>query len=41
MPRVIEGYGAYEADVMDVEPAPFKADWRDKTRGSSPHSLFS
>jgi ribonuclease HI len=27
---LLEGYGAYEADVMDVEPAPFKADWRDK-----------
>jgi hypothetical protein len=27
---LLEGYGAYEADVMDVEPAPIKADWRDK-----------
>jgi ribonuclease HI len=27
---LLEGYGAYEADVMDVEPAPVKADWRDK-----------
>jgi ribonuclease HI len=27
---LLEGYGAYEADVMDIEPAPVKADWRDK-----------
>jgi hypothetical protein len=27
---LLEGYGAYEADEMDVEPAPIKADWRDK-----------
>jgi hypothetical protein len=27
---LLEGYGAYEADVIDVEPAPIKADWRDK-----------
>jgi hypothetical protein len=27
---LLEGYGSYEADVMDVEPAPVKADWRDK-----------
>jgi hypothetical protein len=27
---LLEGYGAYEADAMDVEPAPVKADWRDK-----------
>jgi hypothetical protein len=28
---LLEGYGgAYEADVMDVEPAPIKADWCDK-----------
>jgi hypothetical protein len=27
---LLEGYGAYEADVMDVEPAPVKADWRNK-----------
>jgi ribonuclease HI len=27
---LLEGYGAYEADVMDVEPAPIKVDWRDK-----------
>jgi ribonuclease HI/transposase InsO family protein len=27
---LLEGYGAYEADVMDIEPAPAKADWRDK-----------
>jgi hypothetical protein len=27
---ILEGYGAYEADVMDIEPAPVKADWRDK-----------
>jgi hypothetical protein len=23
---LLEGYGAYEADVMDIEPAPVKAD---------------
>jgi hypothetical protein len=27
---LLEGYGAYGADVMDIEPAPIKADWRDK-----------
>jgi hypothetical protein len=27
---LLEGYGAYEADVMDVGPAPIKADWLDK-----------
>jgi hypothetical protein len=27
---LLEEYGAYEVDVMDVEPAPIKADWRDK-----------
>jgi hypothetical protein len=27
---LLEGYGTYEADVMDIEPAPVKADWRDK-----------
>jgi hypothetical protein len=27
---LLEGYGAHEADVMDIEPAPVKADWRDK-----------
>jgi hypothetical protein len=27
---LLEGYGTYEADVMDVEPALVKADWRDK-----------
>jgi hypothetical protein len=27
---LLEGYGAYEADVMDVEPVPVKADSRDK-----------
>jgi hypothetical protein len=27
---LLEGYGSYEADVMDIEPAPVKADWRDK-----------
>jgi hypothetical protein len=27
---LLEGYGAYRADVMDIEPAPVKADWRDK-----------
>jgi ribonuclease HI len=27
---LLEGYGVYGADVMDIEPAPVKADWRDK-----------
>jgi ribonuclease HI len=27
---LLEGYGADEAEVMDVEPAPISADWRDK-----------
>jgi hypothetical protein len=27
---LLEGYGADEADVMDVEPVPIKADWRNK-----------
>jgi hypothetical protein len=27
---LLEGYGADEAEVMDVEAAPIKADWRDK-----------
>jgi hypothetical protein len=27
---LLEGYGTHEADVMDIEPAPVKADWRDK-----------
>jgi hypothetical protein len=27
---LLEGYGTYGADVMDIEPAPAKADWRDK-----------
>jgi hypothetical protein len=27
---LLEGYGAYGAHVMDIEPAPVKADWRDK-----------
>jgi ribonuclease HI len=27
---LLEGYGASEAEVMDVEPAPVRADWRDK-----------
>jgi ribonuclease HI len=26
---LLEGYGADEAEVMDVEPAPIRADWRD------------
>jgi hypothetical protein len=30
MLSLLEGYGAYGADVMDIEPAPVKADWRDK-----------
>jgi hypothetical protein len=27
---LLEGHGAYGADVMDIEPTPVKADWRDK-----------
>jgi hypothetical protein len=27
---LLEGFGAGEAEVMDVEPAPSKVDWRDK-----------
>jgi hypothetical protein len=27
---LLEGYGASEAEVMDVEPAPSRVDWRDK-----------
>jgi hypothetical protein len=27
---LLEGYGANEAEAMDVEPAPSGADWRDK-----------
>jgi transposase InsO family protein len=27
---LLEGYGSHVADVMDIEPAPVKADWRDK-----------
>jgi hypothetical protein len=27
---LLEGYGADEAEVMDVESAPIRADWRDK-----------
>jgi hypothetical protein len=27
---LLEVYGAYGADVMGIEPAPIKADWRDK-----------
>jgi ribonuclease HI len=27
---LLVGYGADEAEVMDVEPAPIRADWRDK-----------
>jgi hypothetical protein len=27
---LLEGYGASEAEVMDIEPAPVRADWRDK-----------
>jgi hypothetical protein len=30
MLSLLEGYGAYGTDVMDIEPAPVKADWRDK-----------
>jgi hypothetical protein len=27
---LFEGYGADEAEAMDVEPAPSEVDWRDK-----------
>jgi hypothetical protein len=27
---LLEGYGADEAEAMDVEPAPGEVDWRDK-----------
>jgi hypothetical protein len=27
---LLEGYGTDEAEAMDVEPAPVRADWRDK-----------
>jgi hypothetical protein len=27
---LLEGYGANEAEAMDVEPAPSEVDWRDK-----------
>jgi hypothetical protein len=27
---LLEGYGAVEAEAMDIEPAPNKGDWRDK-----------
>jgi hypothetical protein len=27
---LLKEYGAGEAEVMDVEPAPSRADWRDK-----------
>jgi hypothetical protein len=27
---LLEGYGASEAEAMNVEPAPSRADWRDK-----------
>jgi hypothetical protein len=27
---LLEGYGSHEADVMDIEPAPVQADWREK-----------
>jgi hypothetical protein len=27
---LFEGYGASEAEAMDIEPAPSRADWRDK-----------
>jgi probable phosphoglycerate mutase len=30
MLSLLEGYGTGEAEVMDVEPAPIEADWRDK-----------
>jgi transposase InsO family protein len=30
MLSLLKGYGAGEAEAMDVEPAPSKADWRDK-----------
>jgi hypothetical protein len=30
MLSLLEGYGAYGDDVMDIEPTPVKPDWRDK-----------
>jgi hypothetical protein len=30
MLSLLEGYGAGEAEAMDVEPAPSGVDWRDK-----------
>jgi hypothetical protein len=27
---LLEGYGADEAEVMDIEPTPNEGDWRDK-----------
>jgi hypothetical protein len=27
---LLEGYGADEAEAMDIEPAPYEGDWRDK-----------
>jgi ribonuclease HI len=27
---LLEGYGSHEADVMDIEPTPVQADWREK-----------
>jgi hypothetical protein len=41
----LEGYGAGEAEVMDVEPAPSGVDWRDKyiawmDRGELPSDRF-
>jgi ribonuclease HI len=42
---LLEGYGAGEAEVMDIEPAPSRADWRDKyiawmDRGELPSDRF-
>jgi hypothetical protein len=42
---LLEGYGASEVEVMDVEPAPSRADWRDKyiawmDRGELPADRF-
>jgi ribonuclease HI len=42
---LLEGYGADEAEAMDIEPAPSKGDWRDKyiawmDRGELPSDRF-
>jgi hypothetical protein len=36
---LLEGYGSYEADVMDIEPAPVKADWRDRSSATAGYAM--